>query len=158
LIVWRVYDPAAAHALLPSFDPFDGRGAALYPGRWNDFGVPMVYTSASPSLAILETAVHTGLAAFGVRALLEIDVPDGLPTEDAAEGIDISNEDETQRLGGAWARSGRSLALRVPSRVVPVELNVLLNPRHPAMAQVRVVWEVPIALDARLLAEGAKGK
>ncbi|MEX2607338.1 MAG: RES family NAD+ phosphorylase, partial [Kiritimatiellia bacterium] len=37
---------------------FDGEGARLYGGRWNSKGTRMVYTSAAPSLAILETLVH----------------------------------------------------------------------------------------------------
>ncbi len=37
---------------------FTGEGAALYGGRWNSPGARVVYTSASASLAALETLVH----------------------------------------------------------------------------------------------------
>lgn len=43
-----------------------------------------------------------------------------------------------------------SLALIVPSRVIPLERNVLLNPRHPAMAEVTVALTEPFVFDDRL--------
>ena len=39
--------------------------------------------------------------------------------------------------------------MRVPSRVIPLELNVLLNPRHPAMAEVNVALTQPFVFDDR---------
>lgn len=59
--------------------------------------------------------------------------------------------ESTQALGLEWALSLRSLALRVPSAVVPVEFNLLLNPRHPAMREVRTGEPQPLFLDPRLL-------
>ena len=32
----------------------DGNGAALYGGRWNHIGIPMIYTAASRALCALE--------------------------------------------------------------------------------------------------------
>ena len=37
---------------------FSGEGAARFGGRWNSRGVAVVYTSATRSLAALETLVH----------------------------------------------------------------------------------------------------
>jgi RES domain-containing protein len=34
-------------------------------------------------------------------------------------------------VGDQWIAEGRSVALLVPSVVVPVERNALINPRHP---------------------------
>ncbi len=50
----------------------------------------------------------------------------------------------------AWLRSASSLGLVVPSRVIPLERNVLLNPRHPAMVDVQVALTEPFAFDDRL--------
>ena len=36
-----------------------------------------------------------------------------------------------QAVGDAWLKSESSLALRVPSAVVPAEDNALINPDHP---------------------------
>jgi RES domain-containing protein len=50
--VWRLC--RARHASTA----FDGEGARLFGGRWNHKGLPMVYTSATLSLAALEVLVH----------------------------------------------------------------------------------------------------
>lgn len=57
---------------------------------------------------------------------------------------------ESRALGDAWLRSASSLGLSVPSRVIPLERNVLLNPRHPAIAEVTVALTEPFVFDDRL--------
>jgi hypothetical protein len=44
---------------------------------------------------------------------------------------------------------GASLALRVPSVVVPSEFNFLLNPAHDAFGTVVISAIAPLAFDAR---------
>ncbi len=56
----------------------------------------------------------------------------------------------SQAVGDAWLHSGSSLGLLVPSRVIPLERNVLLNPRHPAMVEIRVAVSEPFVFDDRL--------
>lgn len=85
--VWRIYDREAAYALLPNFDPLDGQGAALYPGRWNKAGVRMVYTSQSPELAMLELLTKLNPAAFRVCLAVEIDVPADAWVQDAVPAM-----------------------------------------------------------------------
>lgn len=50
--VWRVCDARFQKGAL------SGEGALKYPGRWNLFGVPMIYAATSPALASLETFVN----------------------------------------------------------------------------------------------------
>jgi RES domain-containing protein len=153
--VWRIYDPEAAYALLPNFDPLDGQGAALYPGRWNKAGVRMVYTSQSPELAMLELLTKLSPAAFGVRLAVEIDVPDDARVQDAAPAVLghllRGEESDTQTYGSGWAARGQSLVLRVPSAVLPVSSNYLLNPLHPQAKRLRVVRQVEVGMDPRLV-------
>ena len=52
LSVWRITTAAFARSA------FSGEGARLYGGRWNPKGVPIVYTAASQSLAMLEMLVQ----------------------------------------------------------------------------------------------------
>ena len=49
---WRIVK--AKHAATA----FDGEGARLFGGRWNSPGTRMIYTSATLSLAALESLVH----------------------------------------------------------------------------------------------------
>jgi RES domain-containing protein len=41
--------------------------------------------------------------------------------------------------------------LRVPSAVLPIEDNLLLNPSHPQIARIKVVAQQAFAFDRRLL-------
>ena len=153
--VWRIYDPEAAHALLPNFNPLDGQGAALYPGRWNKVGVRMVYTSQSPELAMLELLTKLSPSAFGVRMAVEIHVPEDVRVQDAAPAVLghllHREESDTQSYGSDWAAKGQSLVLKVPSAVLPVSSNYLINPLHPQAQRLRVVRQVEVGMDPRLV-------
>lgn len=153
--VWRIYDPDAAYALLPHFDPLDGQGAALYPGRWNKVGVRMVYTSQSPELAMLELLTKLNPSAFGVRIAVEIEVPDDARVQDAVPamlGHLLRGETgDTQAYGSDWTAKGRNLVLKVPSAVLPVSSNYLINPLHSQAKQLRVVRQVEVGMDLRIV-------
>ena len=144
--VWRLTQPRFAQDL-------EGEGARLAGGRWNLAGVPVVYTSDSLALAALEVLVHLpGIERSRQRIpryiAIGLDVPDDLVVD---PGLlpDVPLH-ETQVLGNAWLRSASSLGLLVPSRVIPLERNVLLNPRHPKMAEVTVAVTEPFVFDDRL--------
>lgn len=138
-----------------------GEGARLYGGRWNPEGVPLVYTSASPELALLETLVHldgTPLSDLPPYVLVTIAVPDGA-IETIAEA-DLSPDWATQPAPDHLARfllprlqpGYPALGFAVPSVVLPGSptRNVLLNPLHPLMPQVQVVAVAPLVFDGRL--------
>ena len=46
-----------------------------------------------------------------------------------------------QKIGQDWLNSSRTPVLKVPSVIVPVEYNYLLNPQHP---ELKIVLEPPI--------------
>ena len=56
----------------------------------------------------------------------------------------------TQDLGTAWQREGHSVALAVPSVLIPEETCVLLNPGHADTDQVAVSWPVAFEFDERI--------
>ncbi|HLU82449.1 MAG TPA: RES family NAD+ phosphorylase [Trueperaceae bacterium] len=155
MVVWRIYDHRAAHALRPTFDPLDGQGAALYPGRWNRAGMPLVYTSQTPELAMLELLTKVTPATFGVRMAVEIRLPAAARVEDATptvlEMLLRGHDDDVRELGSDWLLAGRSLALKVPSAVLPVSFNYLLNPAHPQAKDLKVLRQVQVSLDPRLV-------
>lgn len=53
-------------------------------------------------------------------------------------------------LGDAWLQAAESLALRVPSAVLPQERNYVLNPAHEAAALAADGLK-PVTIDLRLL-------
>jgi len=43
---------------------------------------------------------------------------------------DVADQDSTRRFGQRWATGVEAAAIRVPSVIIPIEFNVLLNPTH----------------------------
>lgn len=134
----------------------DGEGARRYGGRWNSPGIPVVYASATLSLALLEYLARTESDLLPDDLVqLEVDVPDELPRQTVELSALPRNwkadPTVTRAYGDAWAAALEVPLLVVPSVVVPREQNVLINPRHGASASVRPVNVVPFALDERLL-------
>ena len=59
--------------------------------------------------------------------------------------------DSLKKIGDLWLQNKNSLALKVPSAVVDVEYNVLLNPLHKDFNKVKVIGVKPYQIDKRLL-------
>jgi RES domain-containing protein len=54
--------------------------------------------------------------------------------------------EHTRAIGAAWAASKRTVALAVPSAVLPEETNYVLNVLHPELARIRVGKAKALAL------------
>lgn len=115
----------------------------------------MAYTADSLALGTLELAVHL-VGARVVYVAIEVEIDD-LVVDD----LDVarlrrtwrSDESITQRVGDAWASSGSSLALRVPSSLVDArsgERNVLINPLRSAGSDIVEVQRFVVEIDERL--------
>ena len=136
-----------------------GTGARLYGGRWNSEGQAAVYTASSRSLAVLETLVHTPLHLLQQMqfVLLTLKIPDAATIEKVdpsslPPGWELWNyKQHTQRIGDTFLNNRKKLLLQVPSVVVPEEVNVVLNPAHPSMSQVRVLQQRPVRWDSRIV-------
>ena len=135
---------------------FDGEGSKLFGGRWNSKGKRCVYTGASQSLSILELLVHlreesiiSDYALFTV-SLMEEDVL--ALSELPKNWKEYPAPPETAAIGDQWLEQSPSLALRVPSVIVPSEYNYLINPAHPRMSTLlESIEESPLDVDPRLL-------
>ena len=135
---------------------FDGEGARLYGGRWNSKGRPTVYCADSRALAALEVMVHLSSSLFQLDFLiieLEFDSKlvekirrDDLPR--AWRGAQPTLV--TQQIGNQWLKTGSSLALDVPSSIIPEESNYLLNPQHPDFLSICIGKPQPFCFDLRL--------
>ena len=149
MIVWRL-------TRRPYAD-LSGQGGEVADGRWHTRGRPVVYCAATPALAVLEVRVHLDLPLELLPddyVLMRIAAPDGLEVqvvELSALPQDWRRSEELCRpFGDAWLRQGATVLLSVPSAIIDVERNFLLNPRHPASQHVLVAEIAPFGWDGRL--------
>lgn len=135
-----------------------GFGAALTEGyRWNSLNTCLVYTAESRALAILEVSVHLDLSEDLPidRYYVEIDIPDEveileLRIEDLPENWDIKPPSlETQYIGDDFVYDNQAAVLKVPSSIVPLEYNYLINPNHPEARKIIVISEIQLIFDNR---------
>ena len=149
MIVYRLSKSKYAHDL-------SGKGAEKYGGRWNSRGVPMIYTSGSRALCILEIAVHTPLGNLPTDyCLISIDIPEDCISElEAAKLPNAWNSSphghKTQVMGDAFAAECAQLVFKVPAAVVQGEFNYLINPLHPDFRNVKIVKVEEFNFDKRL--------
>ncbi len=150
--VWRICRKPYVDTAL------DGSGGMYTSGRWHSKGNPIAYTASSAALAALEVLVHVDpLTAPADLRLLAIELPDDLSIE-VLEPITLPEGWHSvpapaalQTIGSSWLTSGRTAALNVPSAVIKVERNFLLNPRHPEVQRVRILSDEAFSFDTRLL-------
>ena len=140
----------------PYKDDISGNGAAIFGGRWNSKGNPVVYTSNHISLSVLELLVHnTNLSSFKNPWLIFISIPDNVTPMDIysaelANGWN-TNAGYTRKMGDQFLTERHSVALRVPSSIILQESNVLINPLHRDFKKITIVNSVLFDLDKRLL-------
>ena len=151
IVAWRLIK--ARHAAIA----FDGEGARLEGGRWNPKGVPVVYLSDHPALATIETFVHLKNAATKIEfVMFRVEIPAEVSVlELPVATLPASWRDEpptleTMAVGERWVREGKSAILKIPSVLVPVAANFVLNPRHPEAAKVRTDQGEKFSFDPRM--------
>lgn len=136
-----------------------GQGAALSEGfRWNSRNTYLVYCSESRALATLEVAVHLDLSEDlpNDRYFVEIEIADDiqfleLKIEDMPGNWDAKPPSlETQYIGDDFVNARQAAVLKVPSCIVPLEFNYLINPNHPDAIRIKVVAATPMKFDGRL--------
>lgn len=136
-------------------DDISGTGAKIFGARWNTKGTPMLYTSGTISLALLELLVHSQFSRFSIELdLVTIQLP---PSFKAAE-ISIKkvkeswekDHDYTQFIGDEFIRNKQDLVLKVPSAIVQEENNFLVNPLHPDFKKVKIIETRSFKTDERL--------
>jgi len=137
-------------------EAFSGEGARRFGGRWNSRGVPMVYASSSLALAAIELFVHLEPNQqpddlVSVAATLPAREPaQRLEPEQLPGGWWTDDFEQMRAIGDKWIREKSSLALAVPSAALRAEWNVLVNPLHPAMAEIRIAEPLAFRFDARM--------
>lgn len=133
-------------------------GARSHGGRWNPVGFGVLYAGTTIELCALEKFVHLSGTVVPPMVLVAIDVPDragpvfkpalaDLPDDWAALPAPAS----TQEIGQQWLASPDALMMLVPSAVIPEAVNAVINPAHPAYAQVTLEVVRQFRFDARMI-------
>ena len=140
-----------------------GQGAALYGGRWNPKSLSLLYTTESPALSLLEMLVHTNLKRIPDYHLVTLEVPDSIRSYQANElPLDWRVTGSVQPLPSQtfplnWSREPDRLIVEVPSSIIPVMANYLINPRHALFSSCRVVNSEVFEIDERLYDPSRRG-
>ncbi|MBA1225694.1 RES family NAD+ phosphorylase [Stutzerimonas stutzeri] len=136
-----------------------GLGAAIEGGRWNEAEAAAVYLGLSPAICCLETFVHQTQRPVIPMKITEFELP-----EDAELYLEPSEKElpvgwaalpadkPSMSFGTDWLNRGSHLGLIVPSAVLPLERNIVLNPRHPAISRVKISRIMDFTYDDRLFA------
>lgn len=139
-------------------DDLSGEGARLYGGRWNKTGDPMLYFSENLSLSLLEIIVHIEFAQLPLDySFIEVEIPD--EAIKTLLSIDFINPkwtteaavNQLQMFGSGWLKKQESLAMRVPSAILSLENNILINPAHLDSGKLKVVRKGKFSVDPRLV-------
>jgi RES domain-containing protein len=137
---------------------FDGEGARLYGGRWTSPGFPVVYTSATASLAVLEVFANAQRRADLLTRfqLLYCTFDESLVTRIVLSDLPSNWRQSPapvrlQQIGDEWLLLAASLVLEVPSSIIEHESNYLINPAHPDFKRVKRSTPEPFVIDLRLI-------
>lgn len=132
-----------------------GSGAAMYGGRWNKKGTPVLYTSENKEIALLETIVHIPQAFIPSLDILTIEIPN-----DSIQEIKIKDLSKNwanypapsilAEIVEKWIESTSSIALKVPSCIIYSSSNFILNCRHPEYNKIKIINHQVFHFDSRL--------
>lgn len=144
-------------ALRKYAEDISGEGAKQAGGRWNPVGYPLHYTSTTAALAVLETLLHVDPDDLPPVILVTYRIPDEkvVPYEGPLpkHWQHIPAPARLAEIGRQWLESHSSLALRVPSVLLPhgPDANVLVNPQHPDLVTLTIEQSQPFSFDPRLV-------
>jgi RES domain-containing protein len=132
-----------------------GTGAAMFGGRWNKKGSPVLYTGSNKEIALLETIVHAPPMLVPKLDILTLEIPD-----DSITIIKIGDLPKNWKvypaptilsdIGERWIREGKTIALRVPSCIIHSSYNYILNCRHSEYFMVKLIESRNFEFDSRL--------
>lgn len=133
-----------------------GIGAEKVGGRWNKVGTRAVYCSENISLALLEYYVHSeNIANLPTEiGVAKIEVPDHFFIEELVELPERWNQypysSKTTEVFSKMAKNRDFFGLKVPSTIVPLEYNYILNPLYKNFGQVEILEFLNLSIDQRL--------
>jgi len=132
-----------------------GMGSKLKGGRWNTIGMPVVYSSESISLCLLEVLANANtLEELQMFQLVEIDIPTNLPLHEIRlsqlKKAWWADFEYSQWLGSEILKENNALIIKCPSTIVERENNYLINPLHPQFKKINIKIINDFRFDERL--------
>ncbi|TXE18923.1 RES domain-containing protein [Psychroflexus gondwanensis] len=133
-----------------------GIGAEKVGGRWNEVGTRAVYCSENISLALLEYYVHSENIAYLPKEILiaKIQFPDDFVVKELKELPERWNQhpysSKTTEIFTDLAKDRNVFALRVPSTIIGLESNIILNPLYIEFGKVEIIEFIKLPIDERL--------
>ncbi|WP_184548779.1 RES family NAD+ phosphorylase [Mucilaginibacter sp. FT3.2] len=154
MLTYRISQTKYAH---------DRKGSGI-DGRWNSLGQYVIYTGGSLALSCLEKLAHSvGTSLYtGDFSVIIIEIPDKVAIAEittrqlaniADDWYKVINYPITQQLGDAWLSKMETAVLKVPSAIIELEYNYLLNPTHSDYDKIKIISVKKFAFDPRLKAQ-----
>ena len=137
-------------------EAYSGEGARLYGGRWNSKGLPVIYSSTSLALAVVETFVNLEPKLLPDDLVsIQAELPDTVPAECLeAKALPAhwykARGEALRHFGDEWIRAQKTAALYVPSAAIRGDWNVLLNPAHADFRKLKAQKPLPFEFDLRM--------
>jgi RES domain-containing protein len=126
-------------------------------GRWNSAGNKVLYAAESIPLAFLENMVRRQGVGFNDDfQIMFISIPDAVLIEEVSAadlGSTWRNPNDYSAclpLGDKWYHDAKSLALKVPSAVMPEAFNYVINTMHPDYKELVLIGTTNLVPDPRI--------
>jgi RES domain-containing protein len=135
----------------------NGYGAFLNGGRWNSKDKFMLYSSFSPALAMLETLAHFSTHYSPENfCIIGLEVPNQFIGELHKDNLpsnwqESPSPNSLKKIGDLFLENQQFLGLKVPSSIIDLDFNLLLNPMHPSFHLVKIIHHSTFAFDKRVL-------
>ncbi|SEI38108.1 RES domain-containing protein [Dyadobacter sp. SG02] len=126
-------------------------------GRWNSAGNKVIYASETVPLALLENMVRRQGVGFNTDfKIMFLEIPDDAVIDSIAERDlepgwrDPNDYSQCQPPGDRWFNECKALALKVPSAVMPLSYNYVINTLHPDYSRVKLIEVTDLMPDPRI--------
>lgn len=139
-----------------SNEPLSTEGSRLYGGRWNPKGKAVLYTTSSPELGLVEILAHAPAVRYEdlpSYLLFALEIPDSIKIytrEDMPSFWQEPTYERTQTWLQNWLDKPETLAVALPSVIVPFSSNILIHPSHPLFSEIKIINSEVIPIDRRL--------
>jgi len=126
-------------------------------GRWNSAGKKALYCSESIPLAFMESMIRRQGVGFNDDFQIAfIEIPDSaaithVSLTELEDGWNSPlNYLQCQKLANKWYDGMETLVLQVPSAVLSICSNYVINTLHPDFNKVKLIKLTPLIPDARI--------